>query len=118
MGHDLLAFVFGDEGALGIGVGEGNNHQEGACASFSLEASQLSARPVHSVVVTSANVRAKHLLPDLLHSNEPRVYGDSAYASQKALVALKAPHANDFTNQCVGPCRARLRGGQAALGVH
>ena len=37
----------------------------------------------HSAVVTAANVRDKHPLPDLLHGNEQRVYGDSAYASQK-----------------------------------
>jgi len=56
---------------------------------------------VHSAVVTSANVHDKHPLPDLLHGAERRVYGDSAYASQKALIASKAPRANDFTNQRV-----------------
>jgi IS5 family transposase len=45
----------------------------------------------HSAVVTAANVHDKHPLPDLLHGNEQRVYGDSAYASQKALIASKAP---------------------------
>jgi IS5 family transposase len=53
----------------------------------------------HSAVVTAANVHDKHPLPDLLHGNEQRVYGDSAYASQKALIATKAPQAKDFTNQ-------------------
>ncbi|MDP1678522.1 MAG: transposase, partial [Candidatus Nitrotoga sp.] len=37
----------------------------------------------HSAVVTPANVHDKHPLPDLLHGHEQRVYGDSAYASQK-----------------------------------
>ena len=55
----------------------------------------------HSAVVTSANVHDKHPLPDLLHGNERRVYGDSAYASQKALIAARAPQAKDFTNQRV-----------------
>jgi len=55
----------------------------------------------HSVVVTAANVHDKHPLPDLLHGNEQRVYGDSAYASQKALIEAKAPQARDFTNQRV-----------------
>lgn len=32
----------------------------------------------HSAVVTAANVHDKHPLPDLLHGNEQRVYGDSA----------------------------------------
>lgn len=55
----------------------------------------------HSAVVTAANVHDKHPLPDLLHGNEQRVYGDSAYASQKSLVESKAPRARDFTNQRV-----------------
>ena len=53
----------------------------------------------HSAVVTPANMHDKHPLPDLLHGNERRVYGDSAYASQKDLIHSKAPHAKDFTNQ-------------------
>ena len=36
--------------------------------------------------------------------NEQRVYGDSAYASQKALIASKAPKARDFTNQRTRRC--------------
>jgi len=60
----------------------------------------------HSAVVTAANVHDKHPLPDLLHGNEQRVYGDSAYASQKELIASKAPKAQDFTNQ-----RTRHAGG-------
>jgi IS5 family transposase len=32
----------------------------------------------HSAVVTAANVHDKHPLPDLLHGQEERVYGDSA----------------------------------------
>jgi IS5 family transposase len=54
----------------------------------------------HRALVTSANVHDKHPLPDLLHGNEQRVYGDSAYSSQKDLIASKAPTAKDFTNQC------------------
>ena len=53
----------------------------------------------HSAVVTAANVHDKHPLPKLLHGNEQRVYGDSAYASQKQLIHSKAPQAKDFTNQ-------------------
>lgn len=56
-------------------------------------------RTARSAVVTAANVHDKHVLSDLLHGNEQRVYGDSAYASQKALIASKAPKAKDFTNQ-------------------
>jgi IS5 family transposase len=56
-------------------------------------------RLIHSVVATSANVHDKHPLPQLLHGNEHRVYGDSAYASQKELIRQAAPKAKDFTNQ-------------------
>ena len=45
--------------------------------------------------------RTVHPLPDSLHGNEQRVCGDSAYASQKALIRAKAPRARDFTNQRV-----------------
>ncbi|MGF6971400.1 IS5 family transposase [Paraburkholderia sp. WC7.3g] len=61
----------------------------------------------HSAVLTPANVHDKHPLPQLLHGNERRVYGDSAYASQKALIHSKAPKARDFTNQ-----RTRRAGGE------
>lgn len=49
----------------------------------------------HSAVVTSANVHDKHPLPDLLHGQEPQVYRDSAYASQKDLIHSKAPKVRD-----------------------
>ena len=55
----------------------------------------------HSAAVTAANVHDKHLLEDLLHGDERRVYGDSAYASQRALIREHAPQAKDFTNQRV-----------------
>lgn len=61
----------------------------------------------HSAVVTAANVHDKHPLRDLLHGNEQRVYGDSAYSSQKELIAGKAPRAKDFTN-----ARVRNRQGE------
>lgn len=61
----------------------------------------------HSAVVTAANVHDKHPLPELLHGAEQRVYGDSAYASQKELIASKAPKAKDFTNE-----RVRNRSGE------
>ena len=53
----------------------------------------------HSAVVTAANVHDKRPLPDLLHGNNQRVYGECAYVSQKDLVASKASKPRDFTNQ-------------------
>jgi IS5 family transposase len=71
----------------------------------------------HRAVVTAANLYDKHPLPDLLHDNMQQVYGDSVYASQKALIANKAPKAKDFTNQaharqakCNGPRAVTSRG--------
>ena len=56
---------------------------------------------VHSAVVTAANVHDKHPLPELLHGQEQQVWGDSAYASQRALIHSKAPAAVDRTNRRV-----------------
>lgn len=50
----------------------------------------------HSAVMTAVNVYDKHALTKLRYGNEQRVYGNSAYASQKALIARKAPKARDF----------------------
>jgi IS5 family transposase len=55
----------------------------------------------HSAVVTAANVHDKHPLPDLLHGQERRVYGDCAYASQHELIHAKSPGAMDCTNHRV-----------------
>lgn len=52
----------------------------------------------HSAVVTAANVHDKHPLPELLHGEELKVYGDCAYAGQQELIASKAPAALDCTN--------------------
>jgi len=54
-----------------------------------------------------ANVHDKHPLPDLLHGHEQRVYGDSAYASQKDLIHSKAPR--PATSRTVAPVRLAAR---------
>ncbi len=55
----------------------------------------------HRAMVTAANVHDKHALPQLVHGQERRVYGDSAYQSQQDLIHAKAPQAKDFTNERV-----------------
>jgi len=55
----------------------------------------------HSAVVTAANVHDKHPLPDLLHGDEQRVWGDCAYAAQAASIRSKAPAARSFANRPV-----------------
>jgi len=52
---------------------------------------------IHSVVATSANVHDSQVLPDLLHGEETRIWGDSAYSGQKQAIADNAPRAKDFT---------------------
>jgi IS5 family transposase len=54
-------------------------------------------RLVHSFVATPANVHDSRLLPNLLHGDETRVWGDSAYRGQTAVIRDKAPRAADFT---------------------
>jgi len=53
----------------------------------------------HSVSITSANVHDSQELPNLLHGNETRLYGDSAYIGQKEVLKEIAPNARDFTNK-------------------
>jgi IS5 family transposase len=54
---------------------------------------------VHSASITAANVHDSQQLPNLLHGNETRVYGDSAYRNQKRVLKQIAPKAKNFTNQ-------------------
>ena len=54
---------------------------------------------IHSVVVTSANVHDSQVLGDLLHGDESRIYGDSAYTGQKSRIQESAPAAKDFTHK-------------------
>jgi IS5 family transposase len=54
---------------------------------------------IHAVAASAANVHDKHGLPHLLHGRERRVYGDTAYAGQKALLRQHAPQAKDFTQR-------------------
>jgi transposase, IS5 family len=56
---------------------------------------------VHSASVTAGNVHDSQELPNLLHGQERRLYGDSAYRGEKQRERLKqiAPQAKDFTNK-------------------
>jgi IS5 family transposase len=53
----------------------------------------------HSASITSANVHDSQELPNLLHGDETRLYGDSAYIGQKEVLKQVAPKAKDFTNK-------------------
>jgi IS5 family transposase len=54
---------------------------------------------IHSASITAANVHDSQQLPNLLHGNETRMYGDSAYRNQKKVLKQIAPNAKDFTNK-------------------
>ncbi len=53
---------------------------------------------IHSSAVTAANVHDSQVLADLLHGDETRVWGDSAYTGQGEVLAAHAPKAQDFTH--------------------
>jgi transposase, IS5 family len=60
---------------------------------------------IHTAVVTAANVSDGAVLPDLLHGEETRVWGDGAYQGQSEVIREWAPRAQDFTQR-----RCRYKG--------
>ena len=54
---------------------------------------------VHSLCSTAASVADKHMLADLLHGQERKVWGDGAYQGQGAAIRQAAPHAQDMTSR-------------------
>jgi transposase, IS5 family len=54
---------------------------------------------VHSVITTAASVADAHMLPDLLHGEEKKVWGDAGYQGQTEAIHEAAPDAQDMTNR-------------------
>jgi IS5 family transposase len=54
---------------------------------------------IHSVVATAANVHDSVVLGDLLHGEETKVWGDSAYHGKAEVIAEHAPNAKDLTQE-------------------
>jgi IS5 family transposase len=54
---------------------------------------------VHSVCTTAASVADKHMLPDLLHGEERKVWGDGGYQGQGEAIRWAAPRAQDMTSR-------------------
>jgi IS5 family transposase len=52
---------------------------------------------VHTLVTTSANVADSTALPDLLHGEERKVWGDGGYQGQTEAIQEAAPKAQDMT---------------------
>lgn len=56
---------------------------------------------VHSVCTSAASVSDVHMLPDLLHGGEKKVWGDAGYQGQTAVIHKAAPAAQDMTSRRV-----------------
>ena len=54
---------------------------------------------IHTAVVTAANVADATVLPELLHGEETRVWGDQAYRGQTEVIQGSAPRAQDCTHR-------------------
>ena len=54
---------------------------------------------IHTAVATAANVADATVLPELLHGEETRVWGDGAYQGQTEAIREVAPQARDCTNK-------------------
>jgi len=52
---------------------------------------------VHSVCTSAANVADMHMLSDLLHGEETKVWGDGGYQGQTKAIKEAAPKAQDMT---------------------
>jgi len=56
---------------------------------------------VHSLCTSAASVADNHMLPDLLHGEERKVWGDGAYQGQGEAIRQAAPQAQDMTSRRV-----------------
>jgi IS5 family transposase len=56
---------------------------------------------VHSICSTAASVSDVHMLPDLLHGGEKKVWGDGGYQGQRKKIHAAAPAAQDMTSRRV-----------------
>ena len=75
---------------------KGNQWYFGMKAHFGVDSR---SKLIHAVQTTPAHVADSTVLPDLLHGNETRVWGDQAYRGQRAVIRQHAPRARDFVNR-------------------
>jgi IS5 family transposase len=75
---------------------KGNQWHFGMKAHFGVDSR---SKLIHSVAATPANAADGTVLPELLHGNETRVWGDQAYRGQRAAIRRCAPRARDFVNR-------------------
>jgi len=80
---------------------KGNQWYFGMKAHFGIDSR---SKLIHAVQATPANIADSTMLPDLLHGNETRVWGDQAYRGQRAVIRQHAPRAKDFVNRRYRHC--------------
>jgi len=73
---------------------KGNQWYFGLKAHIGVDAAQ---GHVHSVATSAASVADSHMLPELLHGEERKVWGDGAYQGQTEAIKEAAPKAQDMT---------------------
>ena len=73
---------------------KGNQWYFGAKAHIGVDARE---GHVHSLCTSAASVSDVHMLPDLLHGEEKKVWGDGGYQGQTEAIRAAAPKAQDMT---------------------
>jgi IS5 family transposase len=73
---------------------KGNQWYFGAKAHIGVDSKET---VVHSVATSAASVADAHILPDLLHGEEQKVWGDAGYQGQGDVIRAAAPQAQDMT---------------------
>jgi len=84
---------------------KGNQYYFGAKAHIGVDSKE---GVVHSVCTSAASVHDKHMLPDLLHGNEKKVWGDAGYQGQTEAIHEAAPNAQDMTNRRVKKSKGKV----------
>jgi IS5 family transposase len=84
---------------------KGNQYYFGAKAHIGVDSKE---GVVHSVCTSAASVHDKHMLPDLLHGNENKVWGDAGYQGQTEAIHEAAPQAQDMTNRRVKKSKGQV----------
>jgi IS5 family transposase len=75
---------------------KGNQYYFGAKVHIGVDSKEVI---VHSVATSAASVADAHMMPDLLHGQEKKVWGDPAYQGQTEAIHEAAPQAQDMTSR-------------------
>ena len=75
---------------------KGNQWHFGMKAHIGVDSKQT---VVHTVIASAASVADSQMLPDLLHGDETKVWGDAGYQGQTEAIHEAAPKAQDMTSR-------------------